>query len=248
MSKTMDIERVSTQESVKFALRKLGTQESVKFALRKLEDIQFSEAAALSGATKLSRVLSDLQCIQKKLVQIDRVIMHSQADWEKNDDTKVQKSMMELEDVSKHTETAILLFMNKVGSIKPAPLPFISFKIDCTPVDFFALHKLKADIREIKSQVGRINIKDLGEPNMKSITRRSIRNADEIWFLGLEMHWKCILQRVLDRSLKTRCVIQVVGTEIFANTVLMEKIYQRFCFKSCILKIYKIHHFICLNN
>jgi hypothetical protein len=218
----MDIERVSIPESV-------------KFALRKLEDMQCSEAAALSGATALSGVLSEMQCLQEMLVQIDQFIMNDQVHWENTDDTKVQKFTTELEDVSTLIERAILKFMRKVGSIKSTAIPVIFKRIDPKPVDFFALHKLKADIREIKSSGARINIKDLGEPNERSIPRpdrQSIQNVDKIWFLGLEMHWKCILQKVLDKSLPTRFVVQVVGSETFARTVLAEKIYQRFYFKN----------------
>lgn len=215
-------------------IERVSAPESVKFALRKLEDMESSEAAALSGATALSKVSVDLRSIQNKLVQVHQVLMNGQDNWESIENHNVEKCMMELEDISKCTETAILTFMNEVASVEPAPLPDTFKMINPKPVNFFALRKLKVGIQRIKPRVTSIKIADLGEPSERAITQsvaqRSICNVDEIRLLGLEIHRKCILQRVVDQSLQARSVVQVIGTKLFAKTVLAEKIYQRFYF------------------
>jgi hypothetical protein len=219
--------------------------ENVKFAVRKLEDFQSSDAAAQSGATELSGVLNELKSVQKMLEQFHHDLMNSEANWEdiQNIDPNVQNSMLELQDVGKCTETALLTFMNHVVDIKFSTVPEIFKFTNPKPVNFFALHKLMTDIQKIVPRVERITIKHLGAPKDRAISqlaRQSIRNIYDNWLLSLEIHYKCILHRLVDQSHQTRSVVQVVGTKVFAIRVLAEKIYKRFLFKFYTLNAYKI--------
>ncbi|KAF3338181.1 Disease resistance protein RPP13 [Carex littledalei] len=98
----------------------------------------------------------------------------------------------------------------------------------------FAIRKIE-DVQssEAAAQSGATTLSgvfyELQLPKDRAITQsaqQSLRNIDDIWLLGLEIHHKCILQRLVDQSLQTRSVVQVVGTKAFAKRVLAEKIYQ----------------------
>lgn len=228
--------------------RQTAAPENVKFALRKLEDFRSSDAAAQSGATALSGAFNELQSVQKKMEEFHHVLMNAEANWEdiQNSDPNIQNSLLELQDVGNCTETALLTFMNQVVAIKSISVPEIFKFTNPKPVNFFALHKLMTDIQKIVPRVERISIKHLSAPRERAITQsaqQSLRNVDDInWLLGLEIHYKCILQRLVDQSHQTRSVVQVVGTKAFIVRVLAEKIYKRFLFKFYTLNDYKIQY------
>jgi hypothetical protein len=178
--------------------------------------------------------------------------MNSEANWEdiQNIDPNFQNSMLELQDVSKCTETVLLTFMNHVVDIKFSTIPEIFKFTNPKPVNFFALHNLMNDIQKIVSRVRRITIKHHSAPKDRAITqsaRQSLRNVDDIWLLGLEIHYKCILQRLVDPSHQPRSVVQVAGTKVFAMGVLAEKIYKRFLFKFYTVNCYKTQYIISSN-